>query len=265
MNPPPPRPFSRRALLKAALACAPWWAAGQADAAVNLAAVPISRMDLPWWRRRFEASLQQVRHSQPELVWLGDSITQNWERRGPPSWADFQPIWLREYGRYRPLNLGFTGDTTASVLWRLDHGQVQGISPKVLILLIGANNLGRPHWGAHLTVPGIEAVVDKVHALLPATRVLLLGVLPSRRSAWISAETVKINAALAQRYAQSRRVRFVDAGHVLLDANGQPDPQLYLEGHAPHPTMLLHPDAQGMERIAQAIAPTLEALMQPGT
>ena len=260
----PPSP-TRRLLLRAtvgALAFGPWLSAAQARTTVNLATAPIGRMDLPWWRKRFEASLQQVRHSQPELVWLGDSITQNWERGGPQPWADYQPVWLREYGRYRPLNLGFIGDTTSSVLWRLDHGQVQGISPKVLILLIGANNLGRPHWGAHLTVPGIEAVVDKVHQLLPHTHVLLLGVLPSKRSAWISAETLKINAALAQRYAQSARVRFVDVGHVLLSASSQPDPQLYLEGHAPHQTVLLHPDAQGMERIAQAIAPVVDTLMQ---
>ncbi|MGC9184238.1 MAG: GDSL-type esterase/lipase family protein [Thiomonas sp.] len=268
MKPAWPTPSTRRrALLHAtigALLCGPWWAAASARAAVNLATVPIGRMDLPWWRKRFETSLQQVRNSQPELVWLGDSITQNWERSGPQPWADYQPIWQREYGRYRPLNLGFIGDTTASVLWRLDHGQVQGISPRVLILLIGANNLGRPHWGAHLTVPGIEAVVDKVHQLLPHTQVLLLGVLPSRRSAWISAETVKINAALAERYAQSTRVRFVDVGHVLLGANGQPDAQLYLEGHAAHQTVLLHPDAKGMERIAEAIAPIVAQLMRTG-
>ncbi|MBN2691059.1 MAG: hypothetical protein JXR43_04265 [Burkholderiaceae bacterium] len=266
---PPSR--QRRALLRAAVGgvlLGPLLAIAQTreKEKVNLATVPIGRMDLPWWRKRFEASLEQVRqvrNHQPELVWLGDSITQNWERSSPQPWADYQPIWQREYGRYHPLNLGFIGDTTSSVLWRLDHGQVKGLSPKVLILLIGANNLGRPHWGAHLTVPGIEAVVSKVHDLLPQTHVLLLGVLPSKRSAWISAETRKINAALAQRYAGSARVRFVDVGQVLLGADGQPDPQRYLEGHAPHQTVLLHPDAQGMERIAQAIAPTVAALMQP--
>lgn len=255
----------RRALLQAtagALLFSPWLNAVQAHDAVNLAAAPIGRMDLPWWRKRFQASLKIVHSSQPALVWLGDSITQNWERSGPQPWADYQPIWQREYGRYHPLNLGFIGDTTASVLWRLDHGQVDGIAPKVLILLIGANNLGRPHWDAHRTVPGIEAVVNKVHQLLPHTHVLLLGVLPSRRSEWISTQTLEINTALAQRYAQSARVSFVDVGRVLLNANGQPNPELYLEGHEAHQTVLLHPDAQGMERIAQAIAPTVDRLMQ---
>lgn len=259
----PTHSLRRRTLMQAAgaLLLSPWLHPRPATAAVNLATVPIGRMDLPWWRKRFEASLQQVRHSRAELVWLGDSITQNWERNGPQRWADYQPIWQREYGRYDPLNLGFIGDTTSSVLWRLDHGQVQGLSPKVLILLIGANNLGRPHWDAQLTVPGIEAVVDKVHQLLPHTQVLLLGVLPSRRSAWISEQTLKINAALASRYAHSEWVTYRDVGQVLLDSQGQPDPALYLEGHEAHQTVLLHPDAQGMARIAQAIAPTLDQLM----
>ncbi|MFZ5576781.1 MAG: GDSL-type esterase/lipase family protein [Pseudomonadota bacterium] len=261
----PQLPSRRRAMMQVAagaLLLGSWLRPIPALAATNLATVPIGRMDLPWWRKRFEASLQQVRHSRAQLVWLGDSITQNWERNGPQPWADYQPIWQREYERYDALNFGFIGDTTSSVLWRLDHGQVAGLSPKVLILLIGANNLGRPHWGAHLTVPGIEAVVDKVHQLLPDTQVLLLGVLPSRRSAWISEQTLKINAALAARYAHSKRVTFMDVGHVLLDAHGKPDPNLYLEGHEPRQTVLLHPDAQGMERIAQAITPTLDRLMQ---
>ncbi|OIQ71293.1 hypothetical protein GALL_470930 [mine drainage metagenome] len=261
-------PRGRRAALRM-LACMllPVLPGGPAVArdAVDLAATPIGRMDLPWWRKRFEASLRQARRSEPELVWLGDSITQNWERSGPQPWADCQPVWQREYGRYRPLNFGFIGDTTASVLWRLDHGQVQGVAPRVLILLIGANNLGRPHWGAQLTQPGIAAVIDRLHQLLPQTRVLVLGVLPSKRSDWISAETARINAALAQRYAHSQRVTFEDVGHVLLGPDGQPDPALYMEGHAPNQTVLLHPDAQGMERIARAIAPTVDRLMRHGT
>lgn len=233
-----------------------------ARAAVNLATTPIGRMDLPWWRKRFDASLAQLHGAHPELVWLGDSITQNWERDGPQPWERCQPIWQHEYGRYAPLNMGFIGDTTASVLWRLDHGQVRGIDPRVVVLLIGANNLGRPHWDAALTVPGIEAVVHRLHQLLPGSRVLLLGILPSRRSAWITEQTVRINADLARRYAGDARVRFMDVGHVLTAANGQPDPQLYMEGHDPHAKVLLHPDAQGLERIARAIAPTLQEMMQ---
>ncbi len=235
-------------------------AAPLARAAVNLAAVPIGRMDLPWWRARFERSLTLIHQKNPELVWLGDSITQNWERSGPPAWRDFHPIWRRYYARYRAVNLGFIGDDTASVIWRLDHGEVAGISPRVVILLIGANNLGAPHWGARRTVPGIETVIEILHRKLPRAKVLLLGVLPSRRSAWITAQTRAINAALAPLYANSPFVTFMDVNHVL-EKNGHIDPSLYVEGHL-HPTPhLLHPDAQGMERIAATIEPTLQRLM----
>lgn len=231
-----------------------------ARAAVNLAAVPIGRMDLPWWRARFERTLTRIHQGHVQLVWLGDSITQNWERRGPPAWRDFQPVWRRYYARYDAVNLGFIGDDTASVIWRLDHGEVSGIAPRVVILLIGANNLGAPHWGAHRTIPGIETVIDLLHRKLPGAKILLLGILPSRRTSWISQETRRINAALGPIYAKSRFVTYLDVGNVLRQA-GHIDPALFVEGHMTPMPHLLHPDAQGMARIAAAIEPTLERLM----
>src|ERR1039458_4313780 len=83
-----------------------------------LAAIPISRMDLPWWHARFEAKQAELRETQPRLIFLGDSITQNWERHGPPEWADDAPVWQRFYGDRDAVNLGFIGDTTASLIWR---------------------------------------------------------------------------------------------------------------------------------------------------
>src|SRR5215469_17578941 len=113
---------------------------------VILAATPISRMDLPWWRTRFEAKQAELKRDPPQLVFYGDSITQNWERHGPPDWMNFAPVWQRFYGDRRAINLGFVGDTTANLLWRIEHGEAGGIAPKVAVILIGANNLGRIHW-----------------------------------------------------------------------------------------------------------------------
>src|SRR5689334_16852669 len=72
-----------------------------------LAARPISRLDLPWWRQRHEAVLERVRQGHVDLIFLGDSITQNWERRGPPGWMDFAPVWDRFYGDRNAVNMGF--------------------------------------------------------------------------------------------------------------------------------------------------------------
>src|SRR5947209_994289 len=92
-----------------------------------LAATPIARTDLPWWRARHQAKLAELTRTKPELLWLGDSITQDWELTGPEPWRDFQPAWQRFYGDRNAINLGFKGDTTANLLWRIRNGEVAGV------------------------------------------------------------------------------------------------------------------------------------------
>jgi lysophospholipase L1-like esterase len=152
-----------------------------AAARTILAAVPISRMDLPWWRHRHEEKLAELARVHPELIFLGDSITQDWEEHGPPEWRDFAPVWQRFYGDRHAVNLGFKGDTTASLIWRIRNGEVAHIDPKVAVILIGANNLGRLHWSAEDTVLGIDTIIDDLRHRLPTTKILLLSVLPSQR------------------------------------------------------------------------------------
>jgi len=244
-----------------------------AEAAVNLAAVPISRMDQAWWRVRFEHSLERVARGHVGLVWLGDSITQNWERTGPAPYAAYAPVWDRFYGDRAAVNMGFRGDTTANVIWRLDHGEVRGLSPRALVLLIGANNFGRVHWDAAQTLAGINAIIAILRRQLPQTQILLLGVLPSERSPWITANTVLVNEDLAQTYRNRPYVTFENVGY-LFYRNGSLDRGLYLDPHeavlASHepgattatvPSVALHPDARGMAMIAAAIEPVLHRLM----
>lgn len=233
-----------------------------AQAAVNLAAAPIGRMDLHWWRDRFEHTLREAReHPDAKLIWLGDSITEYWHRDGKQPYQQVLPVWRHYYSKYDALNFGLIGDTTSSVIWRIDHGEFAGLHPRLVVVLIGANNLGRTHWGAAKTVPGIEAVVKDLHRHVPGAHVLLLGILPSIRSAWISRQTRIINTSLARIYAHSRLVTFRNVGHVL-EVNGQADPSLYVDPRMHPPEPALHPDAAGMRRIAGALQPTIERLMR---
>ena len=228
----------------------------------NPAANPLSREATLWWRQRHEAKLAEVRQSAVDLVFLGDSITQDWEERGPPAWRDFAPEWQRFYGDRNALNLGFKGDTTASLLWRILHGEVDGIRPKVAVVLIGANNNGRAHWSADQTLGGIAAVLDAVHRKLPTTKVLLLPVLPSDRSAWVDETTAAINRGLAERYGhgQDPAVTYVDVTPVFL-RDGRLDRAAFLDGYLTPPDPLLHPTAQAQARMSEAMEPTLARLM----
>jgi lysophospholipase L1-like esterase len=230
------------------------------QAATVLAATPISRMDLSWWRERHQAKLEELRRTRPNLIFLGDSITEDWEYDGPEEWRKFVPVWQRLYGDRNAVNLGFKGDTTASLLWRIRNGECDGIAPKAAVILIGANNLGRLHWPPADTVLGIDTIVTELRRRLPATRILLMSVLPSERSEWASEATQTINLALAEKYGRDAGVAFVDVTHVFVK-NGRLDRDLYYDPKLSPPDPPLHPTAEGQALMAAAIEPVLAGLL----
>lgn len=230
--------------------------------AAGPASTPFSRDNLPWWHARHEEKLARVRQGHVDLIFLGDSITQDWEQRGPPEWRDFVPQWQRFYGDRNAVNLGFKGDTTASLIWRMQHGEVDGIQPKVAVVLIGANNNGRVHWSAAETLSGIASVITEAHRTLPSTKILLLPVLPSERSAWVDQTTDAINRGLTQRYGagQDAMVTYVDVTGVFV-REGRLDRTAFFDAYLTPPDPLLHPTAQAQARMSEAIEPVLARLL----
>ncbi len=224
------------------------------------AAVPISRDTLPWWHARHTAKLAEAHQGPVDLVFLGDSITQDYELSEPG--LDFAPVWQRFYGGRHALNLGFKGDATSHLIWRLKHGEIDGIAPKAAVILIGANNLGRLHWPAADTVLGIAAVVDEVRKRLPHTGIVLLGVLPSQRSDWATETTNTINAALAARYGGGRAagVSYIDVSQRFM-RGGALDTSLFFDPQKTPPDPALHPSPAGQTLMAEAIEPLLNKLL----
>jgi lysophospholipase L1-like esterase len=248
--------IGRRAILAAPLALL----AGEAQAAV-LAATPISRMDTKWWRERHEAKLAELSRVQPGLIWLGDSITENFDRDGPEPWAHYQTVWQHYYAPSHSVNLGFKGDATCHLLWRITHGELDGIAPKAAIILIGANNLGHLHWSAADTLLGIDTILHETRKRLPNTRILLLSVLPSDRTPWASQTTIDINQALAHRYPTASGVTFLDVTG-LYETHGVLDHSLYYDPKLTPPEPALHPTAVGMEKLAATIEPVLAPMLR---
>lgn len=241
----------RRLILALFLALCPL----AAQAHFDIATAPISRTSLPWWNARWHDTLaERNAHPDARLIWLGDSITYYWFRHGTHGYDDIRPIWDKYYAPYDALNFGFIGDTTASLIWRLDHGQVAGLHPRLVIILIGANDFGRPHWDAAMTIPAIEDVVANTHKRLPQAHILLLGVLPCLRGPWVAAQTRTTNAALASYYATRPDVTFVNLNR-LFEKDGKTQASLYVDPHFDPPEPALHPDHDGMLLIAKTLAP----------
>jgi lysophospholipase L1-like esterase len=244
------------------LAAAPLFSLTPPRVRAPLVAAPISRMQERWWRERHEAKLAEIRRGHVDLVFLGDSITQNYEKSGPPAWQDFRPVWLRFYGDRNAVNLGFSGDATSHLLWRIENGEIDGIAPKAAVILIGANNVGRLHWPAEDDVAGIEAVVAETRRRLPRTQILLLGILPSERSEWATRTTQEVNAALAKIYggAAEAGITFLDVSGVFMHG-GTLDRSLFYDPLLTPPEPPLHPTAEAQARMAAALEPALAKLM----
>jgi len=230
-----------------------------AQSAANPAIVPADRLNEAWWAARHQAVLDALRaHPDTQLLLIGDSITNNYDKANPPD-ENFLPTWNEFYAPRKALNLGFSGDTTANVLWRIDHGEVAGIHPKVAILLIGTNNTGHGQT-AERTEVGIDAVVNRLEQLLPETHILLLGILPSGISDDKTARDRAVNDYLASCYGEDPFVTYLDIGSIFYKDGALNSAIFYDPRLSWHPKPL-HPDTTGQRMMAEAIEPTLATLM----
>ena len=229
--------------------------------AANPAIVPVDRLREGWWSKRHEAVLAAIQaHPDTQLLLIGDSITNNYDKSTLPD-EDFQSTWKRFYEPRKALNLGFSGDTTAHVLWRLNHGEVDGLHPKAVVLMIGTNNTGYTDQTAEQTESGIDAVVAALERKLPETRILLVGILPSAISESKTERDRAVNEYLAACYGENQRVTYLDIGSIFVKS-GELNATLYYDPRLPQHGKPLHPDTNGQRMMAEAIEPTLAKLMR---
>ncbi len=201
-----------------------------------------------WWLGRFADKCDRAKKGGAayKIAFVGDSITENWEAPGTAIWEE---NWSS--AERLAINLGFGGDTTANVLWRLEHGQMDGLDPKVVVLLIGANNLGSKPEPAGDTIYGVRLVVRTLLARCPNAKIILHGILPRGFSSAdpMRARIAKINPEIA-RIADGRRVLWCDFGPKLLAPDGTLTKEIAPDG--------LHLSAKGHEIWAAALKPYID-------
>ena len=203
------------------------------------------------WMQRHNSALR-ARVTNPRVVFIGDSITQHFggiPTEGIPPAG--QPVWDRLFSNKRPaLNLGFGADRVQQVLWRIDHGELDGLSPKSVVLMIGANHALGGTESPEAVVEGIRACLQRIRAKIPGAKITLMAVLPCRNPATHPnrLKAIRINEGLAA-LAEEAKIDFLDIGPKFLDAQGSIPSALM--GDAVHPTL------SGYQIWGDALAPFL--------
>jgi lysophospholipase L1-like esterase len=216
------------------------------------------------WMERHETFVAQAHRGGIQVLFLGDSITDFWRDRAYWRPEDKvgagQAVWEKYYVPLAAANFGIGADRTQHVLWRLLHGEMDGINPKVVVLLIGTNNIGLernrpvPRNTTEEAIAGITAVVHTLRAGLPNSKILLLGLFPrGEKSDPIRAQVRTVNAALAQ-LEDGPSVHFLDLGAHFL----QPDGEIRKEAMPD----LLHPSEKGYAIWAEAMQAPLAELLK---
>lgn len=228
----------------------------------NLAVWAIPQRARPW-SERHEAKVAETRQraGQVDLLLVGDSITQNYEQADANPYLNFRPIWDELFAPHRAMNLGFNGDRTYNVLWRLQHGEADGLTPKDIVLLIGTNNLNPSRFepqaeSAEQVSAGVMAIVETLHRMMPEARVLVLSILPTNFSADRTAKANAMNAQVAAAVAGLGYARWLDVTGLFLDG-GRVRQDLYYDGLLWPGAGALHPTAAGQRMMAEAVVKAL--------
>ena len=239
---------SVRARLVAALVLASAAVFGQTEPTQELhqCIKPIPREGQAY--ERFLELNKRVKESQgqAEVIFVGDSIIQGWESNG-------KEVWAKYYTPRHALNLGIGSDHTQHVLWRLDHGNLDGLKPKVAVVLIGVNNIPGDQNTPRQALEGVTAVVQKLREKLPETKVLLLGIFPFREDFCAQrAKALQVNQAL-HKLDDSQWIRFLDIGHLFIQSDGKISKDIMRD--------FLHPSAAGYRLWAEAMEPDLATML----
>lgn len=217
--------------------------------------VPVTQ-DRSWpqydWQKRHELTSAAVKRTKPQILFIGDSITHffggeqfdSYALRGQQTWGEF-------YAPRNAGNLGFGWDRTENVLWRLQHGAIDGIAPKLVVMMIGTNNTG--NCSAPDIAAGIEAIVLELEKHLPQSKILLLGVFPRGEKPSPQRDKIaEINQGIAK-LDGTHHVIYLDIGPKFLTPEG-----LITKDIMPD---FLHPNEKGYRIWAEAIEPTVKKLM----
>jgi lysophospholipase L1-like esterase len=223
--------------------------------AQNTATIPVPRTTVPAdWMSRHQSFLAQAKQGGIDLLFVGDSITAGWQ------WGKGGlNVWNKYYAPRHAAEFGIGYDRTQNVLWRMENGELDGIKPKVVVLLIGTNNAGnedngKPRNTTPEIIEGISNLVRQIQVRLPESKILLLGIFPrGETNDPVRVQVKEINSKIAA-LADGEKIKFLDIGDKFLGPDGTLSRDIFPD--------LLHPDEKGYQIWAEAMEGTLDEMMK---
>ncbi len=225
------------------------------------AAIKAAPRDFANWTKKHENFLAIAKKGGVDLLFIGDSITEEWgkmpEENYPRGGVN---VWKKVFEPMKAANFGIGGDRTQNVLWRIKNGELDGIQPKVVVLMIGTNNSNGKDHTAEEIADGIKAIVTETKAKLPQTKILLLGIFP--RGSNPSADPIKaqrdkikqVNTIVSKLDDGGKTVKYLDIGDKFLEQDGTISKDMMVD--------YLHLNEKAYQIWADAIKGPLEELMK---
>jgi len=201
--------------------------------------------------------LEKTKKGTIDIYFEGDSITRRW---GATDYPDFLANWKQNFFGWNAANFGWGADTTQNILWRLQNGELDGVNPKVIVLLAGTNNVGNravagtDEARAADISRGIKAIVDTMRAKAPKATIILMGILPRNDNMAAMPVINRINENLAK-FADGKTVRYLNINLRLADRN-----DVLLDGMMAD---RLHLTLKGYQVWADALKPIFAELLGP--
>ena len=200
--------------------------------------------------------LEKARAGRIDVYFVGDSITRRW---GATDYPELLAHWRRNFFGWNAGNFGWGADRTENILWRLEHGELDGVNPKVIVIQAGTNNIGTQPGGAAKVdgiTRGLTAILDMCRQQAPRATIILTAIFPRNDNMAVMPEIDQVNANLA-RLADGGNVRYLNVNDRLADKDGR------LLAGMMNERDKLHPTIQGYQVWADGLKPILTELLGP--
>jgi lysophospholipase L1-like esterase len=201
-----------------------------------------------------EQLLEKARKGGIDIYFIGDSITRRW---GATDYPKFLANWNTNFFGWNAADFGWGADSIENMLWRLDNGELDGVNPKIIVILAGINNVGMFPGGDEKVqniTRGLKALVKVAQEKAPNAVIILTALFPRNDNMAVIPEINKINENIAQ-MADGKKIRYLNVNDRLVDKDGKQFPGIFMDK--------LHPTLKGYQIWADGLKPIFTDILGP--